>query len=414
MKATDENIRISVGEFVIDTPQRDAINQVLNSGRISEAKMVREFEEEWAEYIGTKYAVALNSGTSALIAGLFALKYNQKGPNIKEKTKIITTPISYIATSNAIVLSGFEPVYVDVDKDTFCITPENIRHHLEETSRSEQYSLILPVHLMGYPCDMDEVNKIAKEYGLLVFEDSAQAHGTLYKGKKTGSLSLLSDFSFYIAHNIQAGEMGAVTTSNYEIVRLIRKIKANGRLCDCPICTRKTTGCPKMKTTDEDDFDPRFTHEVIGFNFKTMEFQAALGLAQLQKIEWNIERRRENVKYLNEGLEEFSDTLQLPKYCKEVSYMAYPIVIKDPKRMNRRKTRMLLEQKGVETRPLFGCIPTQQPAYLHLRREYEGKLPIAESVGSNGFYIGCHQYLTQKDLDHVIEAFGAVHNELLG
>ncbi len=408
----NKHVRISVGEFRIERAGRNAIIKVLDSGRISEGETVRKFEQEWAKYIGTKFSVALNSGTSALIAGLNALKHICKDP-IRENTKIITTPISYIATSNAIILSGFEPIYVDVDEDTFCITPENIRAHLEKVDDPEEYSLILPVHLMGFPCDMDEINKIAKEYGLCVFEDSAQAHGTLYKEKKVGSLSLLSDFSFYIAHNIQVGEMGTVTTNDYEIIRLIRKIKTNGRMCDCPVCTRNTAGCPKMRI-NQNDFDPRFTHDIIGYNFKTTELQTALGLTQLKRIDWIIERRRENVKYLNERLEKFSSVIQLPKYDENVSYMAYPIVVKNPKETARKKIRMELEQRGIETRPLFGCIPTQQPAYSYLKDKYEGLLPVAKFVGSNGFYIGCHQYLTTEDLDYVVKAFGAVNDELLG
>jgi len=412
MKNAATHIRVSVGEIRIDSAERNAINKVLDSGRISEGEMVRRFEVEWAKYIGTKYSVALNSGTSALIAGLTALKHSRQYPKARKNAKIITTPITYIATSNAIVLSNFEPVYVDVRKDTFLITPENIKTYLENVDDPEEYSLILPVHLMGYSCDMDGINKIAKEYGLIVFEDSAQAHGTLYKGKKVGSLSSLSDFSFYIAHNIQVGEMGAITTNDYEIIKLVRQIKANGRMCDCPICTRKITGCPKMRGK-ENDLDPRFTHEIIGYNFKTMEFQAALGLTQMEKIDWIIERRREIVKYLNEGLEKYSSLIQLPKYDENVSYMAYPIVIKSPEKTSRKKITMELERRGIESRPLFGCIPTQQPAYHYLRHKYEGKLPIAEFVGSNGFYIGCHQYLTQEDLDFVVKAFGAIYDELL-
>jgi len=413
MKAASNRIRISVGEFRVDKAARDAISKVLDSGRISEGETVREFEDDWAEYIGTKYAVALNSGTSALIAGLTALKCRRKGQRVREKTRIITTPISYIATTNAIVLTGFEPVFVDVDKDTFCITPENIRACLEKVDNPEEFSVVLPVHLMGYACDMDEINKIAKDYGLLVFEDSAQAHGTMYKGRKAGSLSLLSDFSFYIAHNIQVGEMGTITTNDYEIIRLVKRIKANGRMCDCPVCTRNTTGCPKIKSA-RDDFDPRFTHDIVGYNFKTMEFQAALGLAQLKKIDTIIDRRRENVKYLNDHLRKFSSIMQLPKYDRDVSYMAYPLIIRNPKKVSRRKMRMGLEEKGVETRPLFGCIPTQQPAYSYLKNEYEGTLPIAESVGLNGFYVGCHQYLTHEDLDYVVKAFREVLDGVLG
>lgn len=401
-------IRVNVGDFRLGDEEKTAIINVINKGRISEGEKVREFEKNFADYIGTKYSIALSSGTSALMAGLTALKYHPDF-SIKPGTKVITTPITYIATSNAIITTGFEPVYVDVDRETFGITPDDIKAHLEEQGDTTNYSLILPVHLMGYPCDMSEINNIAKKYGLLTFEDSAQAHGTVYEGKKTGSLSLLSDFSFYIAHNIQAGEMGAVTSDDAEIIRLIRKVKANGRMCDCFVCTRAEGRCPRISSyRGEEDFDPRFTHDYIGYNFKIMEFQAALGITQLRKADWITRQRGENVKYLNENLEKYSEILQLPLYSGDVSYLAYPIVIKKPEVISRKKLRSELEKRGIETRPLFGCIPTQQPAYKHLKEKYEGKLPNAEYVGLNGFYIGCHQYLKHEDIDYTINMFEEV------
>jgi dTDP-4-amino-4,6-dideoxygalactose transaminase len=403
-------IHIPVGDFRLEKAEKKAINEVLDSGRISEGFKVREFENKWRNFIGTKYAITLNSGTSALIAGLNALKYHDD-LDIKPKTKVITTPITYTATPNAIILSDFEPIFVDVDMETFCITPETIITHLEKIDNPSDYSIILPVHLMGFPCDMDPINKIAKEYGLITFEDSAQAHGTLYKGKRTGSLSLLSAFSFYIAHNIQAGELGALNSGDQEIIRLVRKIKTNGRMCDCPICLRSQGRCPKIREYDpEDDFDPRFSHDVIGWNFKAMEFQAALAITQLEKVEYIIEKRQKNVKYLNENLEDFTEILKLPKYDDNISYLAYPILIKDPKTIPRGKLRYELEKKGVETRPLFGCIPTQQPAYKKFKDKYQGKIPNAENIGKNAFYIGCHQYLTQENLDYIIKTF----QEILG
>lgn len=398
--------KIHVGDLKIGEEEKQAIMEVLESGRISEGKRVKAFEKKWAEFIGTKYCVLTNSGTSAIMAGLCALKYYK---NLKNRKKIITTPLTYIATTNAIVTTNFEPVFVDVSKETFGITPENIKACLENVNNVEEYSIILPVHLMGFPCDMEKINKIAKEHGLITFEDSAQAHGTLISGKRTGSLSLLSDFSFYIAHNIQTGEMGALTTDDEEVCSIITKIKSNGRMCDCPICTRGKGFCPKINAyKGKDDFDPRFKHDLIGFNFRSMEFQAALGLVQLKKVEWIIKRRRENVKYLNEGLEKYSDIFQLPLYSKDISYFAYPIVIKKPAIISRKKIRLELEKNNVETRPLFGCIPTQQPAYSYLKEEYEGKLANADYLGLNAFYIGCHQYLNQEDLDYVINIFNKI------
>lgn len=395
--------RVFVGSFLLGADEKAAINEVLDSGRISESRKTQEFERAFAGFTGTKYSVAVSSGTSALIAGMTALKHHQQ-VRLKDGSAVITTPLTYIATSSAIVQSGLKPVYVDVDPQTFGITAESVKQFLERVDDASGYSLVLPVHLMGYACDMDGINKVAKQYGLQVFEDSAQAHGTLYKGKRTGSLSLLGAFSFYIAHNIQAGEMGAVTTNDPEISRLVKKIKANGRLCDCPVCTRDSGNCPRLGK-GEADSDPRFTHDLIGYNFKTMEFQAALGALQLKKAEWIIKKRQENVKYLNERMEKFSDVLQLPIFSENVSYLAYPIVIKKPNRISRKKLRYELEKMGVENRPLFGCIPTQQPAFRHLKEQYDGKLPNAEYLGANGFYIGIHQYLCQDDLDYIMSSF---------
>ncbi len=398
--------RISVGDFQIGTEERAAINEVLDTGRISEWKKVNEFETLFADYINTKYCVAVHSGTSALIVGLSALINDSRFSKVKKGSKVITTPLTYAATINAIVLAGLEPVFIDVDPNNFSILPQKIEEHLESVNDLENYSIILPVHLMGYPCDIDEINRIAEKYDLIVLEDSAQAHGSLYKGQRTGSLSLISIFSFYIAHNIQAGEMGAVMTDDEELISLMRKLKANGRVCDCPVCTRPNGYCPYF--SQDDDYDPRFVHDVIGYNFKVMEFEAALGVSQLKKADFIFEKRQENVHSLNEHLDKYSDDLQLPAFSKDVSYLAYPIVIKEHSKFTRKYLREELEKNGIESRPLFGCVPTHQPAYKYLQAEYEGKLPNAEFLGKNAFYIGCHQYLEREDLDYVVKVFDQI------
>lgn len=385
-------MRIRVGAFRLEEAEKKEIMAWLDDGGISEGPNVKLFEEKWANFIGVKHCTLVNSGTSAIMAGLSALKHLKL---IKKRTKVITTPLTYTATSNAIVNSDLEPIYVDVDKEIFTITPENIKVLLE--NNDENFSLILPVHLMGYPTKMDELNKIAKKYDLVTFEDASQAHGTIYNDNKLGSMSDLSIFSFYMAHNIQAGELGAILTNNLDLNKTLRKIKANGRMCDCDVCTRNIR-CIK----ENEHYDPRFTHEIQGYNFKTTEFPAILARQQFEKIDSIMKQRQENVKYLNEGLEKFSDKLQLPLYSKKISYLAYPLVIKN-EQINMKKLCIQLEKEGVETRPLFGCIPVQQPAYAYLKKKYEGKLPNAEYLGRNAFYIGCHQYLTQDDLDFVIK-----------
>lgn len=393
-------VRIAVGEFLLGKTEKKALIEVIESGRLSEGRKTFEFEKAWANYVGTKFSIAVNSGTSALIAGLLALKNKFK---LKDGAGVITSPLTFVATTNAIVHCGFRPIFVDIDRQTLVITAENIKNALKQ---GEDVSLILPVHLMGYVADMDAINEVAREYNLLVMEDAAQAHGSLYKERRAGSLSALAIFSFYIAHNIQAGEMGAVTTNDPEIFKLIKKIKAHGRMCECNVCSRSRGICPPLDNyKGEEDFDPRFYHDLIGFNFKVMEFQAALGLTQLKKADEIFKQRNFNVKYLNEGLRDLGDLLELPYYSKDVSYLAYPLVIKDNRTISRFRLRRELEKAGIETRPLFGCIPTQQPAYSFLKEEYQDRLPNAEYIGANGFYIGCHQYLKKKDLDFVISVF---------
>jgi len=396
--------RINIGDFRITQEDKDAVNAVLDSNRITEHTKTREFENEWAKTIGTKYAIVVNSGTSAIIAGLHALKHLAKD---EKRKKVITSPLTYIATSNAIKLSGLEPVYGDIDSKTFSLLPEEIEKILQENDPKE-FLAIFPVHLMGFPCDMDRINEIARKYNLFVFEDAAQAHGSLYKGQKCGSLGDLSDFSFYVAHNIQAGELGALNTNNPQIKILIKKLKANGRVCTCDICTRMEGTCPLLnRYNDEKDFEPRFTHDMVGFNFKTSEFTTALAMNKLKDIDKINEIRKRNVKYLNEGLKKHEEILQLPLFSEDVSYLGYPIIVKNGKR---KFIREELEKRGVETRILFGCIPAQQPSFEYLKEEYSGKLPNADYVGENGFYIGVHQYLDNEDLDYIIQVF----NEILG
>ncbi len=392
---------IPVGQFDIGAKERNAILSVLDSGRISEGAVTAAFEKEWASYVGTRFAVAVNSGTSALLAGILACAYHYRLP---KGSKILTSPLTFIATANAITLNGFTPVFADTDPRTFVITPESI---LRTLKREKGVRAILPVHLMGYPADMDAIRSIARRKGLLLLEDAAQAHGTRYKGKRTGSLALMGFFSFYIAHNIQAGEMGAVTTDDAELYGLLKKIKAHGRICDCRVCTRNLGTCPHAARTKHDprDIDPRFSHDILGYNFKTMEFTAALARTQLTRAEAIFNARSRNVAGLNSRLKDLGRYLQLPVFDRNVSYLAYPVVLKKTCPLTRKEVRDHLARQGIETRPLFGCIPTQQPVYGHLAAHYRGRVPNAEYAGSRGFYLGCHQYLRSSDLDRIAQAF---------
>ena len=171
--------KVRIGDIQISNEEKDAVMKVLDSNWLSEGPLVKKFEQYWADYIGTKYCVAVNSGTSALIAGLESLKYCEHYPKAKDGVKVITSPLTFIATVNAIKLTNYQPVFVDVNLDDFSMNSEKLKEYLEK-SDADEHAVVLPVHLLGYPCDMESINKIAKKYNLAVLEDSAEAHGTKF------------------------------------------------------------------------------------------------------------------------------------------------------------------------------------------------------------------------------------------
>lgn len=399
-------IRIGIGDLKLTKNERQMLYSLVDSDMFSEGRHMKEFEEKWASWVGTKHCVAFNSGTSAMMAGFVALQHSSKYKDrVKKGSKVITTPLTYIATVNSVVTAGLEPVFVDVGED-FNIDVEKVAEHLENADDVSQYSVLLPVHLLGYVVDMDKINALARKYDLVVFEDAAEAHGSTYKGKRVGSMSTLSDFSFYMAHAVAAGELGTLNTNDAELKALAESLKFNGRACCCTV-EERSKGLCHHEIESETGLDPRYASSIIGFNLKATEFQAVLGLTQIAKVDEIIKKRQENVKYLNEGLEKYSDALRLPEFAMNVSYLCYPLIIKDPS-VSRKRIRELLAARGIESRPLFGCIPTHQPAYSYLKKEYQGKLPKAEHFGSRGFYVGCHQFLTQEQLDYIIKSFGEV------
>lgn len=372
---------IRIGDLQFESEERAALQRVIDSGRISEGPEVRAFEREYAEWLGVRYCVAVSSGTAALMCGLMAMKYDGRF-NVG---KVLIPALTFIATANAVKLCGMNLSFADINPSTFCLDPSTIR---------SSYDLAIPVHLFGYAVDIDELSLHSPRYAIA--EDACESHGTLYKGQKTGTFGLWSAFSFYIAHTVQAGEFGCVCTNDSEIAQACRRIKAHGRVCACDICTRNTTGCPRLRRGEP---DPRFLSLYPGYNFKPMEFQAAIARCQLKKIDENLQRRRRNVYMLNKLLAPIEGKVKLPLFDEDVAYMAYPLVLREPG--YRDSVIRTLSKEGVESRPLFGCIPSQQPAY----EEYKGlyNTPVADDYGANGFYVGCHQYLTDEDIQEMAE-----------
>jgi len=380
--------RIPIGDFPLGQEERDALLRVIDSGRISEGAEVRAFEDEFAAWLGVKHCVVVSSGTAALMVGLRALTLCGRYPGLTEGARVLIPALTFAATANAVVLSGMRVLFGDVDPETMCLTPEAVA--------SERCDVVLPVHLMGYHADLIGIGRAAPK--AVLCEDAAEAHGSIIETKKAGTFGAWGAFSFYIAHTIQAGEMGALVTDDPTIATVVRRLKAHGRACACRKCLRSVGRCPHLA-----DGDPRCTHLYPGYNFKAMEFQAALARVQLSHVEENVEQRIENELRLWRGLDEVESEQLIEPHCLQSGAvpMAYPVVLTRPSIRNR--VLQELEGRGVECRPLFGCLPTQQPAFAH-HHQASSSFPVAEHLGADGFYVGCHQYLSEGQTDDMAKA----------
>ncbi len=260
---------IPIAKPIIADDEIDEVVKVLRSGFIAQGPKVAEFEEKFAEYIGVKHAVAVSSGTTALHLALLAAGI---GPN----DEVITTPFTFAATGNSVLHVGAKPVFIDIDNKTYNLNPENIENVITDKTKA-----VMPVHLYGQPAEMDSIKQIAEDHDLIVIEDAAQAHGAVYKGKKAGSLGDMGCFSFYPTKNMTTSEGGIITTENEEMAEKARVLRSHGE-------------------------SERYTHVVLGYNFRMTDIAAAIGIVQLKKLDKFNEKRIENAKYLTERIDKIN------------------------------------------------------------------------------------------------------------
>nr|HID58311.1 DegT/DnrJ/EryC1/StrS family aminotransferase [Desulfobacterales bacterium] len=387
---------VPFGTISIPEHSKKLIWEILESTRISSGKYVRRFEEKFAELIGVKEAVAVSSGTDAGILALAVL--HEYGA--KQGDEVIVPALSFVATGNAVVHAGFRPVFVDIERDTLNIDVSKIEAAITERTRA-----IMPVHLMGKPADMDGINVIARQYGLYVVEDAAEAHGALYKGKPAGSLADLGAFSLYLAHIITTGEGGIITTDSEEHAEILRSLRSHGRACKCKECTLNTASkyCPKRFQGDNGE-DIRFVFERIGYSSKMNELEAAIGLGNIEHYKDILTKRRQNLLYVLKRFDRFSPYLTTIKeeLNEQIGPHAIPIIVQDGASFTRAELTNYLEKKGIETRTLFASMPTQCPGFAYLGYK-EGQFPNAEYIGKRGIHIGVHQDLGLEEMDYVLE-----------
>jgi dTDP-4-amino-4,6-dideoxygalactose transaminase len=397
-------MHVPFGTISIPEKSKKLIGEILDAKRVSSGKYVRQLEDRLADLIGVKEAVAVGSGTDAVILALAVL--HDYGADYGDE--VILPALSFVATGNAVLHAGFKPVFVDIARTTL-----NIDVSLIERAITDKTRAILPVHLMGKPADMDPILELAKRYRLYVIEDAAEAHGALYNGRPAGSLADMGAFSLYLAHIITTGEGGFVTTNKEEFGEILRSLRSHGRACKCKVCTLNTSSkyCPKrFKNGDGEDI--RFIFERIGYSCKMNELEAAIGLGNIDHFHDILQRRRENLLHVLDRFDRFHPYLETLREAPEerIGPHAIPIIVQEEASFTRNQLANFLEKRGIETRTLFASMPTQCPGFAHFGYHL-GDFPNAEYIGTHGIHIGVHQDLGLEQMDYVLETLNAFVHE---
>ncbi|MFA6023160.1 MAG: DegT/DnrJ/EryC1/StrS family aminotransferase [Candidatus Pacearchaeota archaeon] len=392
--------QIGVGCADISDLEKKYVNKVLDSERLSYGPFLKEFEKKFAEKHDSKFAIAVNSGTDALRIALNCLKEVE---NWKDNEEVICPALTFVATANIILQNNMKPVFVDIDEKTYNMHPEKIEEKITEKTRA-----IMVVNLFGQPADMDPIIEIAKKHNLKIIEDSCETMLVKYKGKSVGSFGDIACFSTYVAHLIVTGVGGLMVTNNAKYAEIMRSIANHGR---DGIYISMDDDKGKSENELKEIIQKRFKFIRTGYSSRITEMEGALGLAQLERADEILGKRKQNAEYLISKLNKFEDKIQLPLKSedREHAYMMFPIVIKESAGISKEELTFFLENNNIETREMVPLI--NQPVYQELYgKDIEDKFPVTKWINNYGFYIGCHQKLTTKELDYIISKFEEFFN----
>jgi len=375
---------------------------------LTEGRFAEEFQSKFAEKIGVKHSLLVNSGSSANLLALTALTSPLLGEKrLKPGDEVITVAAGFPTTLNSIIQNGLVPVLVDMDIPTYNAKVEEI-----EVAISEKTRAIFIAHTLGNPFDLVHINKIVKKYDLFLIEDNCDALGSTYRGKNTGTFGHLATCSFYPAHHITTGEGGAVITSNDMLVKIVRSLKDWGRDCYCGpgesnACGRRFSG---QYGALPYGYDHKYVYSHIGYNFKMTDIQAAIGLEQLKKLDEFCRVRRENFKAWINGFRKHEDYFILPEATEgsDPAWFAFPVTVRKKASFTRTELTNYLSENLIETRNLFGGNLLRQPAYLNIEHRKIGDLKNADRITKDTFFLGTFPGIGSEQIEYtmnIIEKF---------
>lgn len=383
----EEKRNIKYGGFIFEKEEREAVNRVLDRNWWGLDIEGEAFEKELAEYLGVKYAVFTNSGSSALLLIFQALR--KVLPFYKRE--IIVPATCFPTAISSIMLSGFEPVVVDVSLRDFLIDVKEVRKAINSSTAG-----ILAVHTAGNVCDLEQLTEICEENGLVLIEDNCDGLGGKFNGKMVGSFGI-SAASFHAAHIICTGQGGAVFTNNKVIAKIARSKRDWGRMVDFD---DEAEGIPPLP----EDYMQRYTYTELGFNLNPIELQAAIGREQLKKIDRFLKARKRNFEYLAKALKEKGYIVPEVHPLAEPAWFTVPLLV--PEGVERKKVFQVLKDAGIEFRNILASNITLHRPYMHLKRL--GNLENANVIARKGFWIPCHPSLKKRDLNYIIETLWKV------
>lgn len=383
----------------------DLVNLVESSleGWFTSGKYTKDFEKKLADFVGVRSALFVNSGSSANLCALSALTSSKLGSRaLKQGDEVLTIAMSFPTTINPIIQNGLVPVFVDIDIETLNVNVDQL-----EAAITQKTKAIMIAHTLGNPFNLDEVQRICLEHELWLIEDSCDALGSKYNGKRVGSFGDLATISFYPAHHITTGEGGAVLIKSPLVKKQVESFRDWGRDCYCDSGCDNT--CKKRFEWQLGElplgYDHKYIYSHVGYNLKATEMQAALGISQMNRLEDFIKNRKDNYNFLYKSLNKI-EHFQLTEKTKnsDPSWFGFPITIKKDSSFKRIDLLKFLESRKIGTRLLFAGNITKQPAYSGLNFKIYGDLANTNLVMNNSFWIGVFPGITQPMLDYMVES----------
>lgn len=371
---------------------------------LTTGRYAARLERELAKFVGVRHSFLVNSGSSANLVALSALTSQKMGDRqLKPGDEVITVAAGFPTTVNPIVQNSLTPVFVDVGLETY-----NIDVTMLEEALSPKTRAVMIAHTLGNPFDVDAVTAFTKANDILLVEDNCDALGSLYRGKRTGSFGDVSTSSFYPAHHITTGEGGAVFANSPALKPLIESFREWGRDCWCEPGDDDTCGKRFDWQLGElpHGYDHKYIYDHIGYNLKMTDMQAAVGVAQMDKLDQFTEARKRNWKILREGLESVQEYFLLPEATEnsDPSWFGFPMSVRPEAQIARREFVIFLEQRKIATRLLFGGNLTRQPAYLDIPSRVVGDLANSDFIMSNTLWLGVYPGLTEEMMNYVVES----------